>query len=148
MMVRRCAAMLGMFVVLGGCATTSGNDGPARIRGRVVGPNGAPLDGVRITTDPPTDAVLTFDGVYEITREVKSNAPVTPGAYTLVPYKLGWWLGNEAPRFKIDYPGGDFKVRDIELLPIVGPTLENVSAPVERQVQDERVGSGVIRDGE
>ena len=139
-----------MTAALIACASTSGAGDGAKdgMRGRVVGPDGRPLDGVRITTEPPTDAVLTFEGGYEITRIVKSKSPLEPGIYTLIPYKLGWWVGKNAPKIVVKYPGGDFTVPDIRLQPIGGPTLDGVAAPDRRNIEDDARGSGVIRDGE
>lgn len=150
----RSTARIACFLALGalaGCASGGRAvvpEGPARIRGRVVGPSGQPLDGVRITTEPETDAVLTFEGEYEITREVKTKSPLSPGVYALRPYKLGWSLARDAGALKVDYPGGDFVVPDLQLFPIVGPTMDDLSAPVERGPEQESQGGGVIRDGE
>lgn len=138
-----------MLAVIIGCASTPGaGDQVARIRGRVLGPEGQPLDGVRITTEPATDAVLTFDGTFEITREVKSKSPLSPGTYTLLPYKLGWWVGKKAPKITIQYPGGDHAVPDIQMQPIGGPTLDGMAVPARRTLDGDARGSGVIRDGE
>lgn len=132
------------------CASSSqgSTDTSARIRGRVIGPRGQMLDGVRITTQPPTDAVLTFEGEYEITREVKTKSPIQPGVYRMVPYKLGWWAGKKKPNFRIEYPGGDFVVPDIRLRPIGSPRMDNLAAPARRTFDRGSQGTGVIRDGE
>ena len=140
---------LAAVLVLASCASsTSGGDGVDRIRGRVLGPSGMPLDGVRITTEPETDAVLTFDGLFEISRQVQSKSPVVPGIYVLKPYKLGWWMGPDARPIRIEYPGGDYAAPDIQLYPIVGPTMDDLTAPAQRDPGQETQGSGVIRDGE
>ena len=147
---RYAAWAVGLCFNLVACASSTPDsaDASARIRGRVIGPRGQTLDGVRITTEPPTDAVLTFEGEYEITREVKTKSPIQPGAYRMVPYKLGWWAGKKTPNFRIEYPGGDFVVPDIRLRPINSPTMDDLAAPTRRTFDRESQGTGVIRDGE
>ena len=136
-------------LVVSGCASSTPPPAPeARIHGRVVGHTGQALDGVRITTTPATDAVLTLEGKYELKRQVKTKAPISPGIYTIVAYKLGWSTAKTSSDLRIEYPGGDFKVRDIQLLPIIGPTMDDVGAPADRTPDRESQGSGVVRDGE
>ena len=122
--------------------------GPNRMFGRVVGPDDAPLDGVRITTEPQTDAVLSFEGDYEISRTVRTQKPLAPGRYQIVPYKLGWWRGQNAPPITIEYPGEQYHVPDIRLIPIEGPRLDNVAVPANRRGKTEAKGAGVVRGGE
>lgn len=122
--------------------------GPNRLYGRVVGPDGAPLDGVRITTEPQTDAVLTFEGEYEIMRSVRTKQPITPGKYQILPYKLGWWRGKAVSAVTVDFTGGQYNVPDIQLVPIDGPVIEDLGAPEERGDDTEQRGPGVVRGGE
>ncbi len=136
--------MMGAYV---GCSAPNPRvkPGTPRIFGKVVGPDGKMLDGVRITTEPLTDAVLTFEGEWEITRSVRTKQPISNGTYTVLPYKLGWWRGKEAAPLKIEYPGQQYEVPDIELVPIDGPTIEDLGAPTDRKDNDESKGAGVVR---
>ena len=133
-----------------GCAASNPRiqPGPPRIYGRVLDANGAPLDGVRITTEPQTDAVLSFEGEYEITRAVRTRAPLAPGKYQIVPYKLGWWRGHNAPPITVNYPGQQYNVPDIRLIPIDSPRIEEMALPEEVDEDTEPSGVGVVRGGE
>lgn len=122
--------------------------GPNRLFGRIIGPDGAPLDGVRITTEPQTDAVLSFEGNYEITRAIRTQQPLLPGTYQLVPYKLGWWRGQDAPPITINYPGEQYRVPDIRLIPIEAPRLDNLAVPEGVATDIDAKGAGVVRGGE
>lgn len=122
--------------------------GPNRLYGKVVGPDGSPLDGVRITTEPQTDAVLTFEGEYEIMRSVRTKQPIAPGKYQILPYKLGWWRGKDVPAVSVEFTGGQYNVPDIQLVPIDGPVIDDIGAPEERSDDNETRGPGVVRGGE
>ncbi len=127
------------------CATGSGsvaNSGPPRIWGKVIGPEGEPLEEVRITTEPQTDAVLTFKGEYEITRFIETKKPVKAGRYRILANKLGWWLGKGKEAPQVEYPGGDFKVPAIRLVRIGGPELDELGAPEERREGEDSVPQG------
>lgn len=153
-MMHRHTALFGLAVaslVLAACAGAQNprvTPGPNRLYGKVVGPDGAPLDGVRITTEPQTDAVLTFEGDYEIMRSVRTKQPIGVGKYQILPYKLGWWRGKEAPPVTIDFTGGQYNVPDIQLIPIDGPVIDDLGAPEERDDESETRGPGVVRGGE
>ena len=122
--------------------------GPNRLYGKVVGPDGAPLDGVRITTEPQTDAVLSFEGEYEIMRSVRTKQPIAPGKYQILPYKLGWWRGEDTPPITVEFTGGQYNVPDIQLVPIGGPVIDDLGAPEDRDEDSETRGPGVVRGGE
>lgn len=146
--------LVGAVILSAGIAAGCGAMNPRltpglpRLYGRVVGPDDAPLDGVRITTEPQTDAVLSFDGNYEISRTVRTQTPLAPGRYQLVPYKLGWWRGRNAPPITVDYPGQQYRVPDIRLLPIDGPQLDEVAVPEDVDEDTDPSGVGVVRGGE
>lgn len=138
-------------VTLSACAAPQNprvKPGPNRLFGRVIGPDGAPLDGVRITTEPQTDAVLTFEGEYEIMRSVRTKQPISPGKYQILPYKLGWWRGKDVPAVTVDFKEGQYNVPDIVLQPIDGPVIEDLGAPEDRGDDTEQRGPGVVRGGE
>ena len=136
--------------ILTACAASNPRvqPGPNRLFGRIVGPDGAPLDGVRITTEPQTDAVLSFEGNYEIARAVRTQQPLTPGKYQIIPYKLGWWRGQDAPPITVEYPGQQYHVPDILLIPIEGPRLDEMTVPEDVSSDTEAKGAGVVRGGE
>jgi len=138
-------------IALSACAAPQNprvKPGPNRLYGRVVGPDGAPLDGVRITTEPQTDAVLTFEGEYEIMRSVRTKQPISAGKYQILPYKLGWWRGKDVPPVTVEFTGGQYNVPDIQLVPIGGPVIDDLGAPEERDDDTEQRGPGVVRGGE
>jgi hypothetical protein len=123
-------------------------EGPNRLYGKVIGPDGAMLDGVRITTEPQTDAVLTFEGEYEIMRSLRAKQAIAPGKYQMLPYKLGWWRGKGTPAISVDFTGGQYNVPDIQLIPIEGPVIDDLGAPEDRTDDSETRAPGVVRGGE
>ena len=136
-----------------GCRTTRADEdvkaaeaavptGPPRLRGQVVGPDRAGLHGVKVTTDPPTDAVLSYRGKYEIARVLETDSALSPGRYALVFSKLGW----SAKRVTVDYPGGDFQVPVIEMSKPGGPKPTDLGVPSQRT--ETASGQGPSREGE
>lgn len=145
------ATMTIVTLLAAGCAAPQNprvKPGPNRLYGRVVGPDGAALDAVRITTEPQTDAVLTFEGEYEILRSVRTKQAIAPGKYQILPYKLGWWRGKGTPPIEVTFEAGQYNVPDILLIPIEGPMIEDLGAPEERGEETETRGPGVVRGGE
>lgn len=123
-------------------AAPAADSGPPKLRGKVVGPDRTGLHGVKVTTAPPTDAVLTYRGKYEIGRVLESDSAITPGKYEIRFTKLGW-----TPRtVVVDYPGGVFNVPVVELGKPGGP------APSELGLHDEEAaqtgGQGTVRQDE
>ncbi len=122
--------------------TPAAETGPPRMRGKVVGPDRVGLHGVKVTTKPPTDAVLTYRGKFEIARVLETDSSIAPGKYELKFTKLGW-----NPRsVTVDYPGGVFEVPMIELGRPGGPAPSDLGLHDEESAQSG--GQGASREGE
>lgn len=120
--------------------------GPPGLYGRVLGPGGVPMDDVRVTTEPSSSAVRTAGGKFVIQEGLKGDED-TPVSYTVLVYKLGWWGGEAAKPVVAQYAGGVLKLPDIRMYPIGAPEVE-LDAPSDGTEPEDRMGSGVVRDGE
>lgn len=130
------------------CATAKPEAaGPPGIYGRVLGPTGAPIDGVRVTTAPESSAVVTTKGEYLIQEGLTVGTEAKPSSYTILVYKLGWWSGESAVPIEVQYQGARVTVPDIRIYPIGAPPVD-LEAPTDGSEPEDRMGSGVVRDGE
>lgn len=121
-------------------------DAPPKIFGRIVGPDGKGLDGVRITTEPQTEPVLAFEGEWQITQFIRTKKPIEPGQYQIITHLPGWWRGKDRGPVTIEYPGGELKIDDIELVQIEGPELD--IGITDTPEEEGPRGPGLIRKDE
>lgn len=86
----RAAAVLAALGLLG---VASGCSKPV-LYGRVVRPDGSPVAGAAVATEPPTDTLVTTElGAFRIERRLDAQAashPLPEGTYTLKVTKLGY----------------------------------------------------------
>jgi hypothetical protein len=134
-------------IALAACATTSAGgesaDEAPCIRGKVIGPEG-PLDEVRVTTEPPTDAKLTLGGIYRICEFVKDGKPLTPGTYKLVAYKVGW-----KPAYKeVKFDGEVHEVDDIKMISNDpnARAIDETDVPTDNKRTNTAIQSGPKKD--
>ena len=131
------------------CAgSTSGsahaNDEPC-IYGRVVGPDG-PLDEVRVTTEPPTDAKLTMAGNFRICEFATTSQPLTPGKYKLTAFKQGW----RPTHVEVEYDGDSLEIEDIQLASNDpnDPVVDAIDVPVSARNKNGVPINGTIKKDE
>ncbi|MFN3199139.1 MAG: carboxypeptidase-like regulatory domain-containing protein [Bradymonadia bacterium] len=108
--------MLGM-VLLSLFTLTGCGGGQQVIMGRVVNPQGAPVTRAEVSTEPPTDIVLTnTKGIFSIRQIIMDDGGVEPletGRYVVTVRQLGF----DDLEVEVDYDGGTVKLPELELIP-------------------------------
>lgn len=122
---------------------------PNGISGRIVGPDGQPISGVQVTTQPETDIAITKkDGRFAITEDPETHQAIKPGQYHLKLDKRGFKVTKEPPAgMLVDYKGGPAPLEDIEMQMIGGPPIGDLPGPSLDREQNNN-GGDIVRHGQ